>query len=338
MVDQKARLVSVSALIVGTLIAAPSLAAFFPVQDLGVFPGDARSEAWAINDRGVAVGLSGTGDSTRAVMWTEGRMVNLGSFPGAEFTIAVDINNHGLIVGRTGIVNRHALLWDRGSMIDLGRLPGANFAVASAINHHGQILGMSGNSLIPDNYAVVWDRGGIRRLFPVGNGDRVTGINKRGQVVATLFGVEEGPFAYLWADGALTRLPLLPGAQYSFAEDINDAGWIVGASGTALGELHAVLWRDGNVIDLGLAPDGIDVATASAVNDRGQIVGYGSSPTTVVAFLWERGHMIALDQPAGSTGTLPLGLNNRRQAVGAGNAAAYLSTSHALLWGMLRHP
>jgi probable HAF family extracellular repeat protein len=197
---------------------------------------------------------------------------------------------------------------------------------------------MSGNSLIPDNYAVLWERGTIRRLFPVGNGDQVNGINKRGQVVATLFGVDEGPFAYTWADGALTRLPLLPGAQYSFAEDINDAGWIVGASGTASGELHAVLWRDGTVIDLGLAPGGIDVATASAVNERGQIVGYGSAPTTVVPFLWERGQMIALDQPAGSTGTLPLGLNNRGHAVGAGNALAFPSTSHALLWGTLRHP
>ena len=103
---------------------------------------------------------------------------------------------------------------------------------------------MSGNSLIPDNYAVVWDRGTIRRLFPVGNGDQVNGINKRGQVVATLLGVEErGRFVYTWADGVLTRLPLLPGAQHSVAEDINDAGWIVGASGTASGELHAVLWR-----------------------------------------------------------------------------------------------
>ena len=74
------------------------------------------------------------------------------------------------------------------------------------------------------------------------------------------------------------------------------------------------------------------------MNERGQIVGYGSAPTTVVPFMWERGRMIALDQPAGSTGTLPVALNNRGQAVGAGSVPAFPSTTRALLWGMLRHP
>ena len=118
---------------------APSLAAFFPCKTLVSGPATRRAPAWAINDHGVVVGFSGIDNSTHAVMWNQGRIVDLGSFPGAEFTIAVDINHHGLIVGRTGIINRHAVLWKGGSMIDLGRLPGANFAVASAINDHGQI-------------------------------------------------------------------------------------------------------------------------------------------------------------------------------------------------------
>src|SRR2546428_1458557 len=63
---------------------------------------------------------------------------------------------------------------------------------------------------------------------------------------------------FRWQDGVLTDLGALPGANQSHATSINAVGWATGGSSTAAidpltgtqGE-HAVLWKDGNIIDLG---------------------------------------------------------------------------------------
>ena len=64
--------------------------------------------------------------------------------------------------------------------------------------------------------------------------------------------------AFLWQNGVLTDLGTLPGGNDSSANVINARGWIAGGSTT--GEIdpltggpifHAVLWKDGEIIDLG---------------------------------------------------------------------------------------
>jgi probable HAF family extracellular repeat protein len=76
---------------------------------------------------------------------------------------------------------------------------------------------------------------------------------------------------------------------FSEAFWINDAGEAVGFSDAAI-EIHAVLWKNGTMIDLGsVAGDICDFA--ESINSQGQIVGFGRADcfNEDHAFLWENG-------------------------------------------------
>ena len=70
--------------------------------DLGVV-GDAGSEAWGINDDGVAVGISMVEGRSTGVYWTPGgEIVELEGLPGERYGSARAINEAGWIVGCSG--------------------------------------------------------------------------------------------------------------------------------------------------------------------------------------------------------------------------------------------
>ena len=66
---------------------------------------------------------------------------------------------------------------------------------------------------------------------------------------------------------ALTDL----GGAFSFANDINEAGQVVGSATTASGQSHAFLWENGAMTDLGTL--GGPTSGAGGLNDAGQVVG-----------------------------------------------------------------
>ncbi|MFD2420241.1 hypothetical protein [Amycolatopsis pigmentata] len=72
------------------------------------------------------------------------------------------------------------------------------------------------------------------------------------------------------------RTGLSPGDTTSTAADLNDSGVVVGNSGTT-GDLR---WNHGRVTALKTlgAVDGRFYASASAINNRGDIVGFSASP------------------------------------------------------------
>jgi len=85
--------------------------------------------------------------------------------------------------------------------------------------------------------------------------------------------------AFQWNGGAITDLGTLPGGGSSAAFWINAKGWITGNSENGetdplipgLPEVRAVLWKDGQIRDLGTL--GGSTSFAQAINDRGQITG-----------------------------------------------------------------
>jgi probable HAF family extracellular repeat protein len=104
-------------------------------------------------------------------------------------------------------------------------------------------------------------------------------VNSSGQVVGASFGASSTR-AFLWTkDDGMQDLGTLPGGDYSQGNGINVAGTVVGVSGSTLGT-RAFIWDSAKGMqDLnGLLAPGANVflAGASAINDLGQIVAWGT--------------------------------------------------------------
>jgi probable HAF family extracellular repeat protein len=207
-------------------------------------------------------------------------------------------------------------------MWDLGTLPGATTSLARAINNRGQITGLSGYTLGGTNeiHAYLWERGTMTDLGTMGTGfSDGRGINDRGQVVGVTW-----TSSFLWEDGVMTPIPI--------AGDINNRGQIVGTGETPDGRSHAMLWDDGQTIDLGTLP-GDDSSEAYAINNRGQVVGrsfHSSRFPRTRAFLWTSGTMIDLGLLPGDEWGHAADINDHGDIVG-------MSGEHAVLWTDRRH-
>lgn len=60
-----------------------------------------------------------------ALLWHDGKTIDLGNLGGSTQNVALAINDHRQIVGASDIVGgtyQHAFLWQNGSMRDLGTL------------------------------------------------------------------------------------------------------------------------------------------------------------------------------------------------------------------------
>ena len=145
-------------------------------------------------------------------------------------------------------------------------------------------------------------------------------INDRGQVVGSCTsGV--GERAFFWDDGTMRNLGALRGLEHSTATDINNRGQIVGSgydfdeAEWRLGMSRAILWENGRM-HLLVTPRG-HISDASAVNDKGEVVGWEDetvySSGDARAVLWWKDEMRALGVPASSEAT---GINERAQVVG----------------------
>jgi probable HAF family extracellular repeat protein len=245
-------------------------------------------------------------------------MVGIGAlpvgFPGSTSSSASSINASGQVTGSGGISGstQHAFLWTpaiangaSGTIMDLGTLPGATGAA-----YYGG------------------------------------GINDVGQVI----GGSIGGRAFLWTpnvpnamSGAMIDLGTLPGHSSSYAEGINAAGQIAGASIDAAGKHHAFLWTPnthngttGAMIDLGTLPAGTGESRASDINTAGQVVGLTPAINNPNghAFLWTpttpngtSGSMIDLgDLPGGADYSYASAINNAGQVTGTSSNIAFLWT------------
>jgi uncharacterized membrane protein len=88
-----------------------------------------------------------------------------------------------------------------------------------------------------------------------------------------------------WKDGMITDLGALPVNNNSAAGSINSRGWSAGQSQSAtidpvvgIPEFHAVLWKHGQIIDLGTLDSGTE-SLGIYVNDAGQVIGFSTINT-----------------------------------------------------------
>lgn len=212
------------------------------VNDLGTLPGFSDSEAYLVNNVGVAIGDCWNAETVNAFYSFHGRMFPLPLLNDGDDSTAYGINDWGQIVGESGPdwEHNHAVLWrlfPEPSVMDLGTL-GGDSSSPSGINNRGEIVGLA-QTASGDTHAALWDRCGITDLENFGD-------DPIGNALA-----------------------------------INNCGQIVGFSGLDFNDVttqRALLWEGGRVINLQTQIPGNSgwvLQQAAGINDRGQIAGLG---------------------------------------------------------------
>ena len=137
--------------------------------------------------------------------------------------------------------------------------------------------------------------------------------------------------AFLWENGTMISLGALrSGFLVSpvVANDINEAGQVVGYSDTDSHSEHAFLWAKGTMKDLGTL--GGTESSASSINNRGQIVGTSTTSSgSSHAFLWANGTMKDLGT-LGGTDSFAASINNKLEVVGTSTTSS--GKSHPFMW------
>lgn len=236
--------------------AAPQVFRFLPViwdtrgakapQALPLPAGDTVGVAMSINDRGDAVGTTGTCDNTvvsavgllfgpHAVLWRkDGSVTDLGH------GVAASINNRGEVTGGTPVseTDIHGFLWTSATgAVDLGTVGEDTSSFPAMINNSGQITGGSCDQEM-NCRAFLWDPAG-----------------------STMVDLNE-----LATEGS--------GLHMIFASWINEAGDVVGqAVNPETGELHGFLatpTRGGGMATVTSAPAGarLPIAVRQALRER----------------------------------------------------------------------
>ena len=216
-----------------------------------------------------------------------------------------------------------AFLWDGGpGLIPLQFPAGTSSSEAWGINDALQIVGefdISGDGLGP--LAFFWDGGQLTQIPPAGGTfSQARSVNGQGQVVGTTGDGTPYFKAFRWEDGVMSIIPPLIGPR-STASDINDAGQVVGWMGTSGSDWRGFLWEAGVTTDLGALPGGF-TSQASAINNLGEVVGYGrlrnpkGEGNATHAFLWNSSAMIDLGTLSGFVRSFALDINDDRTVVG----------------------
>jgi len=212
------------------------------------------------------------------------------------------------------------------------------------------------------NLGFVWEQNQMRGLpnFPGGNNGFATGANNLRQAVGWAENDIHDPTCVspqvlqfrpaMWTLGPpdqIQDLPLIAGDTSGAATAINDNGQIVGISGIcdqAIGRhtaKHAVLWENGGVTDIYPDAPAPWWNTPTAINQRGDVVGFAGDPAFVEgdivhAFMWTKEDGIRQLKPLPRR-TPPhvdseaYGINEARQVVGISCDADFVDC-RAVVW------
>lgn len=259
--------------------------------------------AYAINDSGEIVGTTGntgqTGLDAPHAFYTTGGAVETIPVP-AMFTtglgsngVATGVNDSGAVAvtfywdNNVGGVNPEAYLLDNQGLHWIGSASVESWT--GGINASGQVAGAGSQgppfSAFPGTESLP-EAGGYGEIFTVGGPFSIPltvglAINTAGEVAGT-----NGLQAAYWNGSQVVILGTLPGDDSSLARGINDAGVVVGDSENEsdVAVTHAFVSLNGQLLSLsqlatlgnGSSPGLVSLDSARAINDAGQIVGWGT--------------------------------------------------------------
>jgi probable HAF family extracellular repeat protein len=296
----------------------------------------------SINDQTWVAGYARLPNRDRhAALWRNNSLTDLFTLGGPNSSVTWNVKNTaGIIVGISQTADPQLLgeSW-------------SSAAFYSTPNNVGYI-----------NLGFVWQNGQMRGLpnFPGGNNGFATGANNLGQVVGWAENGVHDPtccctqvlqfLPAVWTLGQpdqIQDLPLITGDSSGAATAINDNGQMVGISGIcdqAVGRhtaKHAVLWENGTVTDIYPNAPAPWWNTPTAINQRGDVVGFAGDPAFVEgdilrAFMWTREDGIRHLKPL--RGRVPehvdseaYGINEARQVVGV-SCDAQQNDCRAVIW------
>ena len=313
----------------------------YQVSNLPDF-GGTSSGGNSINDQSLVAGYSRLPDRNRhATLWQSSLLTDLGTLGGPNSSVTWNVKNTaGIIAGISQTADPEPLgeAW-------------SSAAFYSTPNNVGYI-----------NLGFVWENNQMRGLpnFPGGNNGFATGANNLGQVVGWAENDVHDPTCVspqvlqflpaMWTLGppdVIQDLPLILGDTSGAATAINDNGQMVGISGIcdqAVGRhtaKHAVLWENGTVTDIYPDAPAPWWNTPTAINQRGDVVGFAGDPAfvegeVVHAFLWTNEDGIRQLKPLPRR-TPPhvdseaYGINEARQVVGVSCDAEQVDC-RAVIW------
>ena len=296
----------------------------------------------SINDQTWVAGYARLPDRNRhAALWRNSLLTDLDTLGGPNSSVTWNVKNTaGIIVGISQTATPEPLgeSWSSATFY-------------STPNNVGYI-----------NLGFVWENDQMRGLpnFPGGNNGFATGANNLGQVVGWAENDVHDPTCVspqvlqfrpaVWTLGPpdqIQDLPLITGDSSGAATAINDNGQIVGISGIcdqAVGRRtakHAVLWENGSVTDIYPNAPAPWWNTPTAINQRGDVVGFAGDPAFVEgnilhAFMWTREDGIRLLKPLRNrtpehVDSEAYGINEARQVVGV-SCDADLVDCRAVIW------
>jgi probable HAF family extracellular repeat protein len=299
----------------------------------------------SVNDLSWVAGYSRlTGNQSRhAVLWRNGSLSDLGTLGGPNSSVTWNVKNtQGIIVGISQTADPEPL----------------GEAWSSAAFYTGPFtVGFI-------NLGFVWEQSlnQLRGLpnFLGGDNGFATGANNLRQVVGWAEnGVHDGAcvspqvLRFLparWTLGPpdqIQDLPLFQSDTSGAATAINDNGQIVGISGIcdqAVGRhtaKHAVLWENGAVTDIYPNAPAPWWNTPTAINQRGDVVGFAGDPAFVEgdilhAFMWTKEDGIRQLKPLRNrtpehVDSEAYGINEARQVVGVSCDADFIDC-RAVIW------
>ncbi|HVX05122.1 MAG TPA: hypothetical protein VHA71_08385 [Rhodanobacteraceae bacterium] len=246
-------------------------------------------------------------------------VTQLASFGGTS-SQGSSINDFGLIEGLSTTQdnqNIHAATWWFGAKRDLGTLGGANSAVLWPVKN---ILGV---------------------VSGIAQTNRPNPRNESWSCSAFIGYDGHACLGFVWAFGKMQALPPLPGGYNSFATGTNDrlqtVGWAeTGYHDPTCNSQHdsdqvlqflPVVWGPGpNQIRALPLLDGDSSGAATAINDRGDVVGISGECDQAVGrytakhmVLWKDGRAIDLGNIGGDAWNTPMAINQHGDIVGFAN-------------------
>lgn len=261
---------------------------FGGLQELGTLGGNMAIGSAVSADGSTVVGESNLSNNglEHAFRWAGDSMEDLGVLPGGQQSWARAVSADGsVVVGDSDTATySQGFRWTRAT--GLVRMTGSGQSTAAeGVNADGSVV--VGAVLLPGGRerAARWTSAGLDVLGSLGGNAIANAVNGDGSVVVGYSEIEgQVRHAFRWTPYGMLDLGALDNME-SFAYGTNTRGsMVVGTSRTRMGDVtRPFLWtRNLGMVDLntylpsiGLDLSGWILAEARAINDHGDIVGWG---------------------------------------------------------------